>query len=70
MLDKDFSSDRYPALLGNLRDNGYLSQGDIDVLLKDSFVKNSVVLANISEDKAEIVRRTILENSKRRKFYW
>lgn len=69
MLDKDFSSDRYSAILGNLRDNGYLSQGDIDVLIKDSFEKNSVVLTNISEDKAEIVRRAILENSKRRKFY-
>ena len=68
MLDKDFSSDKYSAILANLKDNGYLAQEDIDVLINDSFEKNAVVFTNINEDKAEIVRKAILENSKRRKF--
>ncbi len=68
MLDKDFSSDRYSAILGNLRDNDYLSQEDIDVLLKDSVEKNSVVLTNINSEKAEIVRRALMENNNRRNF--
>lgn len=68
MLDKDFSSDWYSAILGNLRNNGYLTQEDINVLIKDSLEKNSVFLTNISKEKAEIVRRAILENNKRRKF--
>lgn len=68
MLDKDFSSDWYSSILGNLRDNNYLTQSDVDILLKDSFSSNSVNLTNVSLEKAEIVRKALLENSNRRKF--
>ena len=68
MLDKDFSSDWYSAILGNLRDSDYLTQSDVDVLLKDSLEGHSIVLSNIDQDKAEIVRNALLENSKRKKF--
>lgn len=68
MLDKDFSSDWYSAILGNLRDNHYLTQSDVDVLLKDSLEDHSIVLSNIDQEKAEIVRNALLENSKRKKF--
>lgn len=67
MLDKDFSSDWYSSILGNLRDNNYLTQSDVDILLKDSFSSNSVNLTNVSLEKAEIVRKALLENSNRRK---
>jgi len=67
MLDKDFSSDWYSSILGNLRDNNYLTQSDVDILLKDSFSSNSVNLTNVSLEKAEIVRKALLENSSRRK---
>jgi len=68
MLDKDFSSDWYSSILGNLRDNNYLTQSDVDILLKDSVSGNSVNLTNVSVEKAEIVRKALLENSNRRKF--
>ncbi|WP_350289033.1 hypothetical protein [uncultured Croceitalea sp.] len=68
MVDKDFSSDRYSAILGNLRDNNYLTQEDIDILMKDSLEQSSIVLTSISLEKAEIVRRAILENNNRKKF--
>lgn len=68
MWDKDFSSDWYSSILGNLRDNNYLTQSDVDILLKDSFSSNSVNLTNVSVEKAEIVRKALLENSNRRKF--
>ncbi|BFP42051.1 hypothetical protein FGF1_28960 [Flavobacteriaceae bacterium GF1] len=68
MLNKDFCSDGYSSILENLRDNEYLIQEDVDVLIKDAFEKKTIVLTNISEEKAEIVRRALLENSKRRKF--
>ncbi len=68
MLDKDFGSDWYSSILGNLRDNNYLTQSDVDILLKDSFSSNSVNLTNVSVEKAEIVRKALLENSNRRKF--
>jgi len=68
MLDKDFSSDWYLSILGNLRDNNYLTQSDVDILVKDSFSSNSVNLTNVGVEKAEIVRKALLENSNRRKF--
>jgi len=68
MLDKDFSSDWYSAILGNLRDNDYLTQSDVDVLLKDSLENRLIVLANIAQEKAEIVRNALLENSKKNRF--
>ena len=68
MLDKDSSSDWHSSILGNLRDNNYLTQSDIDILLKDSVSSNSVNLTNVSAEKAEIVRKALLENGNRRKF--
>ena len=68
MLDKDFSSDWYSAISGNLRDNDYLTQSDVDVLLKDSIENRSIILTNIAKEKAEIVRKSLLENSKRKGF--
>ena len=67
MLDKDFSSDWYSSILGNLRDNNYLTQSDVDILLKDSVSSNLVNLTNISVEIAEIIRKALLENSSRRK---
>lgn len=67
MLDKDFSAKGYSAILDYLRDNDYLNQKDIEVLLKDAMEQNAVVLTNISAEKAEIVRRALLENNRRRK---
>jgi len=68
MLDKDSSSDWYSSILGNLRDNNYLTQSDVNILLKDSVSSNSVNLTNVSVEKAEIVRKALLENGNRRKF--
>lgn len=68
MLDKDFTSNRYSAILGNLKDNNYLTQSDVDVLLKDLVANNSVILTNVGDEKAEIVRRALFENNNRRKY--
>lgn len=68
MLDKDFTSNRYSTILGNLKDNNYLTQSDVDVLLKDLVANNSVVLTNVGDEKAEIVRRALFENNNRRKY--
>lgn len=64
-LDKDFTSDRYAAILANLADNDYLSQEDVDILLSDSLKNKSVYLANISKEKAEIVQKALFENRNR-----
>lgn len=67
MLDKDFTSNRYSTILRNLKDNNYLTQGDVDVLLEDLLESKSVILTNVGEEKAEIVRRALFENNNHRK---
>lgn len=67
ILEKDFSSDRYSSILGNLRDNDYLAQVDVDLLLSDFLKNRAIYLNNISVEKAEIVRRALFENNSRRK---
>lgn len=67
MSHKGFTSNRYSAVLGNLKDNNYLTQSDVDVLLKDLVASNSVILTNIDKEKAEIVRRALFENSNRKR---
>lgn len=62
LLDKEFSSDWYAAILGNLKDNNYLSEEDVDTLLFDSLENKSIYLKNISAEKAEIVRNALREN--------
>ncbi|UII79984.1 hypothetical protein [Flagellimonas sp. CMM7] len=68
MLDKDFTSNRYSAILGNLKDNNYLTQSDVDVLLKDLVANNSVMLTNVGDEKAEIVRRALFANNNRKNY--
>ena len=66
MLDENFTTDRYSAILENLRDNSYLNQEDIDTLLVDSLKNKSIYLNNISVEKAEIVRKSLKENFNRK----
>ena len=66
MIDNNFTADRYSALLGNLRDNGYLSQNEVDILQKNALTKESGYFESINDEKAEIVRIAILENRKRK----
>lgn len=61
--DEDFSSDEYSAILGDLKNQGYLSQTDPDKLLVDCLENMAIYLINISSEKAEIVRKTLFENS-------
>lgn len=68
MLDKDFTSNRYSAILGNLKDNNYLTQSDVDVLLKDLVTNNSVILTNVGDEKAEIVRRALFANNNHKNY--
>ena len=59
MLDENFSSDGYAAILGNLKDKGYLNQDDVDILINDS-----PKMIGVGEEKAEIIRRAVFENCK------
>ncbi|PWK24308.1 hypothetical protein LX92_01898 [Maribacter polysiphoniae] len=67
MLEDGFCSVRYSAILGNLRDRGYLSHEDVEKLLKDYVTAQRVILAAISDEKAKIVQEALIDNYNRLK---
>ena len=64
MPDNNFNSQEYTSILNSLKDDNYLTSEERDVLLSDALNSNSVVLINVSKEKAEIVRRAIFEKNK------
>ncbi len=64
MPDNSFNSQEYTSILNSLKDDNYLTSEERDVLLRDALNNNSVVLINVSREKAEIVRRAIFEKNK------
>ncbi len=66
MLDKNFITDRHSAILGNLMDNGYLTKKDCEILKLNWLSDTSGDYDNISKEKAEIVKKAILDNSARK----
>lgn len=63
MPDNSFNSQEYTSILNSLKDDNYLTSEERDVLLHDALNSNSVVLVNVSREKAEIVRRAIFEKN-------
>lgn len=70
MLDDGFKSDRYSAILGNLRDNGYLDNKDVELLLKAFIASQRIDFADISEEKARIVSGALIDNYMRMASDW
>lgn len=67
MLDDGFKSNRYSAILGNLRDNGFLNKDDVDALLKDFTKHQYIKLDCISDEKAKIIYEGLIDNYNRQK---
>jgi len=44
MLEDGFKSDRYSAILGNLKDNGFLNDEDVENLLKEFIITQKIKL--------------------------
>jgi len=65
MLEDGFKSNRYTAILGNLRDNGYLDESDVDILLKNFVSTHTINFDGISDAKAKIVTETLINNYQR-----
>lgn len=55
MLEDGFASRKYSAILGNLRDHGYLDDTDVESLLKNYRATERIDFEGISQEKAKLV---------------
>ncbi|MDE3741160.1 hypothetical protein [Maribacter polysaccharolyticus] len=67
MLEEGFSSDRYSAILGNLKDNGYLNSKDVEILMQEYITTQKITFDCISNEKAKIVSEALIDNYNRLK---
>ncbi len=69
MLEDGFRSDRYSAVLGNLKDNGFLNNNkDVEILIREFTTTQKIILDGVSDEKAEIVSEALRDNYNRQKF--
>jgi hypothetical protein len=68
MLEDGFSSDRYSAVLGNLKDNGFLNNKDVEILIREFTTTQKITLDGVNDEKAEIVSEALRDNYNRQKF--
>ncbi len=68
MLEDGFRSDRYSAVLGNLKDNGFLNNKDVEILIREFTTTQKITLDGVSDEKAEIVSEALRDNYNRQKF--
>ncbi len=68
MLEDGFRSDRYSAILGNLKDNGFLNSKDVENLIREFTTTQKITLDGVSDEKAEIVSEALRDNYNRQKF--
>ncbi|MGN7515963.1 MAG: hypothetical protein ACTHOM_16420 [Allomuricauda sp.] len=51
--------------MGNLRDNGYLDESDVDILLKNFVSTQTINFDGISDAKVKIVTGALMDNYQR-----
>ena len=67
MLEDGFKSGKYSAILSNLKEGGYLTSEEVNVLISAYISRRIIVLDSISDDKARIVSEALIDNYKRQK---
>ncbi len=67
MLEDGFKSEKYSAILENLKSNGFLNDQDIEILLNEFFNSQKITLCGISDKKAKIVYEALIDNYNRQK---
>ena len=68
MLEEGFRSNRFSAVLGNLKDNGYLNSKDVEILMQEYLTTQKITFDGICDEKAKIVSEALIDNYKRQKF--
>jgi hypothetical protein len=67
MLEDGFKSGKYSAILSNLKEGGFLTSEEVNVLINGYISKRIIVLDSISDEKARIVSETLIDNYNRLK---
>ncbi len=67
MLQDGFRSEKYSDVLSNLRDNGFLNNEDVEILMKEYTTTQKIMLDGISREKAIIVSEALIDNYNRSK---
>ena len=68
MLEDGFKSGKYSAILSNLKDGGFLSSEEVNVLINGYISKRIIVLDSVSDEKARIVSEALIDNYNRLKW--
>ena len=67
MLKDGFKSDKYSAILGNLKDGGFLTSEEVNVLISGYVSKRIIILDSLNDEKARIVSEALIDNYNRLK---
>jgi len=67
MLEDGFKSEKYSAILSNLKEGGSLTSEDVNILINSYISKRVIVLDSISDEKARIVSEALIDNYSRLK---
>lgn len=67
MLEDGFKSAKYSAILGNLRENGFLDDEDVQNLFKEYMTTQKISFNDITDAKAKILSEALIDNYKRLK---
>ncbi len=67
MLEDGFRSDKYSAILGNLKDNGFLTSDDVEYLMREFITAQKITLDGVTDKKAKIVSEALIDNYNRQK---
>jgi len=67
MLEDNFKSGKYNAILSNLKEGGFLTSEEVNVLISAYISSRIIVLDSISDEKARIVSEALIVNYNRQK---
>ncbi len=67
MLEDGFKSEKYSAILGNLRENGFLDDEDVQNLMKEFMTTQKISFNELTDAKAKILSEALIDNYKRLK---
>ncbi len=67
MLKDGFKSAKYSAILDNLKESGFLTSEEVNVLISGYISKHIIVLDSISDEKSRMVSEAIIDNYSRLK---
>ncbi len=67
MVEDGFKSGKYSAIFSNLKEGGFLTSEEVNVLISGYISKRIIVLDTISDEKARIVSEALIDNYNRGK---